>query len=83
MVWRCVSYDCKLDLKTVRCSLTEQRYKQDIIAASVVPQFDYHPLRTMLIFLDEKARVHQARDVMAYLHDEEVETLTSPAGSPD
>jgi hypothetical protein len=35
MVWGCVSYDCKLDLITVRGILNVQIYRQNILEASV------------------------------------------------
>jgi hypothetical protein len=35
MVWGCVSYDCKLDLITVRGILNGQIYRQNILEASV------------------------------------------------
>jgi hypothetical protein len=53
MVWGCVSYDCKLDLITVRGNLNGQIYRQDIFEASVVPHFDNHPLNTRHVFIDD------------------------------
>ncbi|CAG2211782.1 unnamed protein product [Mytilus edulis] len=85
MVWGCVSYDCKLDLKTVRgnLKLNGQRHQQGILQASAVPNFDNHLLKTRPIFMDDYARPHRSRAVTAYLHDESVETLPWPACSPD
>ncbi|VDI76837.1 Hypothetical predicted protein [Mytilus galloprovincialis] len=60
MVWGCVSYDSKLDLKTVRGNLKGQRYQQEILQARP-------------ICVDDNARSHRTRDVTAYLHDESVE----------
>ena len=39
MVWGCVSYDCKLDLITVRGNLNGQIYRQNILEAIVVPVY--------------------------------------------
>ena len=51
-----LSYDCKLDLITVRGNLNEQIYRQNILEASVVPHFDNHPLNTRPVFMDDNAR---------------------------
>jgi hypothetical protein len=62
-MWGCVSYDCKLDLITVRGNRNGQIYRQNILEASVVPHFDNHPLNTMSVFMDDNARPHRARVV--------------------
>jgi hypothetical protein len=53
MVWGCVSYECKLDLITVRGDLNGQIYRQNIFEASVVPHFDNHYLNTSHVFIDD------------------------------
>ena len=53
MVWECVSYDCKLDLITVRGNLNGQMYRQNILEADVVPHFDNHPLNTRPVFMPD------------------------------
>jgi hypothetical protein len=84
MMWGCVSYDCKLDLITVRGNRNGQIYQQNILEASVVPHFDNHPLNTMSVFMDDNARPHRARVVPTdYLRDESITTLPWPARSPD
>ena len=69
MVWECPSYDCRLDLITVRVDLNGQIYRQNILEASVVPHFDNHPLNTRPVFMDDNARPHRALVVTDYLHD--------------
>jgi transposase len=83
MVWGCVSYDCKLDLITVRGNLNGQIYRQNILEASVVSHFDNHPLNTRHVFMDENARPHRTRVVTDYLRDESITTLPWSARSPD
>ena len=57
MVWGCVSYDCKLDLITVRGNLNGQIYRQNILEASVVPHFDNHPLNTTPVFMPDPTKL--------------------------
>jgi transposase len=83
MVWGCVSYDCKLDLITVRGNLNGQIFRQTILETSVVPHFDNHPLNTRPVFMDDNARSQIARVVTDYLCDEWITTLPWPARSPD
>jgi len=79
----CVSYDCKLDLITVRSNLNGQIYRQNVLEASVVPHFDNHPLHTRLVFMDDNARLYRARVVTDYLRCESITTLPWLARSPD
>jgi hypothetical protein len=65
MVWGCASYDCRLDLITVRVNLNGQIYRQNILETSVVPHFDNHPWNKRPVFMDDSARSHRAR-VMTY-----------------
>ena len=83
MVWGCVSYDCKLDLITVRGNLNGQIYRQNILEAGVVPHFDNHPLNTRPVFMDDNARSQIARVVTDYLRDESITTHPWPVRSPD
>jgi hypothetical protein len=83
MVWGCVSYNCKLDLITVRGNLNGQNYRQNILEESVVAHFDKHPLNTRPVFMDDNARSHRALVVTDYLRDESKATLPCPARSPD
>jgi hypothetical protein len=75
MVWGSVSYDCKLDLITVRGNLNVQIYRQNILKLSVVPHFDKHPLNTRPVFMDDNAISHRGRVVTDYLHDESITTF--------
>ena len=61
MVWGCVSYDCKLDLITVRGTFNVQIYRQNILEASIVPHFDNHPLNTRPVLMDDNAKPHRTR----------------------
>ena len=79
----CVSYDCKIDLITVRGNLNGQSYRQHILETSILPHFDNHPLNTRSVFMDDNARPHRARVVTDYLRDESITTLPWPARSPD
>jgi hypothetical protein len=83
MVWGCASYDCSLDLITVRVNLNWQIYRQNILEASVVPHFDNHPLNTRPVFMDDSARPHRDRVITDYLRDESITTLPWPARSPN
>ena len=65
----CVSYDCKVDLITVRDNLNGKIYRQNILEASVVPHFDNHSLYTWPVFMDDNCRPHRARVVTYYLRD--------------
>ena len=67
MVWRCISYDCKVDLITIPMTLNAQRYQQEVLDAAVIPHFDNHPLATRPIFMDHNARPHRGRAVIANL----------------
>jgi len=77
------SYDCKLDLITVRGNLNGQIYLQNILEASVLAHFDNHPLNTRPVFMDDNASPHIARVVTDCLSDESINTLPWPARSPD
>lgn len=83
MVWGFVSYDCKLDLITVRGNLNGQSHQQNILEASVVAHFENHPLNTRPIFMDDNARPHRARLVTDYLGDKSITTLPWPARRGD
>ena len=83
MVWGCVSYDCNLDLITVRGNLNGQIYRPNILEASGVPHFDNLPLNTRPVFMDDNSRPHRARVVTDYLRDVSITTLPWPVRSPD
>ena len=83
MVWGCVSYDCNLDLITVRGNLKWQIYRPNILEASGAPHFDNHPQNTRSVFMDDNARPHRARVVIDYLRDESIITHPWPVRSPD
>ena len=83
MVWGCISWDCKMDLITIRGNLNGPRYQQEILERAVVPHFDNHPLATRPIFMDDNARPHRAHAVTQFLQQNAVETIPRPAMSPD
>ena len=59
----------KLPMTTVRGNINDQQYMQDILRPVVVPHFDHHPLATRPLFMDDKARPHRPRAVMANLQN--------------
>ena len=83
MVWGCISYDCKLDLLIKPMTLNAQRCQQEVLGVAVIPQFDNHPLATRPIFMDDNARPHRGRAVIAHSRNNAIETLPWPARSPD
>jgi hypothetical protein len=83
IVWRCISYDCKLDLVTIQGNLTGDQYIRDVLQPVVVPHFDNHPLATRPVYMDDNARLHRSRGVTAYLQSEAVTSVPWPAMSPD
>ncbi len=46
MVWGCISWDCKMDLITIRGNLNGPWYQQEILERAVDPHFDNHSLET-------------------------------------
>ena len=50
---------------------------------AVIPHFDNHPLATRPIFMDDNARPHRGRAVIAHLQNNAIEILPWPARSPD
>ena len=83
MMWGCFSYDCKLDLITIPVTLNAHRCQQEVLDAAVIPHFDNHPLATRPIFIDDNARSHRGRAVIAHLRNNAIETLPWLARSPD
>jgi hypothetical protein len=82
-VWGCFSFDCKLDLYVLDGNLTSQKYRDNVLASGVVPNFDNHALADRSMFMDDNARPHRARSVQHYLPQEAVQTIPWPAMSPD
>ena len=74
MVWGCLSYDHKLDLKVVRQTLTGQRYIDDILEPIVYPHFRAHQAARP-IFQDDNVHTHRARIVTNSLVQEGIENL--------
>ena len=83
MVWGCMSYDCKLDLLTIRGNLNGVRYMQEVLNPVLVPHFDNHPLASRPIFMDDNARPHRSRLVTDFLNNNAITKLPWPAMSPD
>ena len=79
----CFSIDCKLDLYVLDGNLTGRKYRDNVLAARVVPHFDNHALADRPIFMDGNARPHITRIVQHYLQQEAVQTIPWPAMSPD
>ena len=83
MVLECIYHDCKLDLVTIHGNLTDDQYTRDVLQPVVVPHFDNHPLATRPVYMDDNARPHRSRAVIAYLQSEAVTSVPWPAMSPD
>ena len=73
----------KLDHITIPMTLKAQRYQQEVPDVAVIPHFDNHPLATRRIFMDDNARPHRGRTVIAHLQSNAIETLPWPARSHD
>ena len=56
----CISHDCKLDLVTIQGNLTGDQYIRDVLQPVVVSHFDYHPLATRPVYIDDNARPHRS-----------------------
>jgi hypothetical protein len=82
-VWGCFSFDCKLDLYVLDGNLTDQNYRDNVLAPRVVTHFDNHALADRPMFMDDNARPHRARIVQHFLQQEAVQTIPCPAMSPD
>ena len=82
-VWGCFSFDCKLDLYVLDGNLTDQKYRDNVLAPRVVPHFDNHALADRPMFMDGNAKPHIARIVQHVLQQEAVQTIPWPAMSPD
>lgn len=83
MVWGCLSHDCKLDLVTIQGNLTGNQYIDNVLQPVVIPHFDNHALASRPVYMDDNARPHRSRAVLAYLQTNAVTTLPWPAMSPD
>ena len=65
MVWGRISYVCKLDLITIILTLNAKWYQQEVLDATVIPHFDNHPFATRPVLMDDNARTHRGRAVIA------------------
>jgi hypothetical protein len=61
------SFDCKLDLYVLDGNLTDQKYRDNVLAPRVVPHFDNRALADRPMFMDDNARPHRARIVQHFL----------------
>ena len=59
-VWFFSSFNCKLDLHVLQCNLNDVAYHDNVLNAPVGPH--NHILADRLIFMDDNARLHRARD---------------------
>lgn len=62
---------------TVRGSLNSDQYTREVLRPIVVSNFDYHPLAARPVFIDENAKPHHSRSVIAFLQGEAL-TVMSP-----
>ena len=72
-----------MNLIAIPMTLNAQWYQQEVLDAAVIPHFDNDPLATRPIFMDDNARPHRGRTVIAHLRNNANETLPWPARSPD
>ena len=82
-IWGCFSFDCKLDLYVLDGNLTGQKYRDNVLAPRVVPNFYNHAFADRPKFMDDNARPHRARIGQHVLQQEAVQTIPWPAMSPD
>ncbi len=80
MVWGAICHNGRTELITVRGTLTSDRYCQEVIVPFVVP---FIQGRNGMIFQQDNARAHSARNTQAVLAEHNVQTLHWPAKSPD
>jgi transposase len=64
-------------------NLSGVAYRDNVLNATVVPQFDNHPLADGLIFMDNNARPHRPRIVREFRQQEAIDTFQGPAVSLD
>jgi transposase len=83
MVLGCISHDCKLDLVTLPGNLTGDQYIREVLQPVVVPHFDNHPLASSPLYMDDNARTHRSRTVIAYRQSEAMTSVPWPAMNPD
>ncbi|XP_071097916.1 serine-rich adhesin for platelets-like [Haliotis cracherodii] len=81
MVWGGITAAGRTDLHVVAGRVTDQYYRDNILAAHVVPFARRHGRR--FIFQDDNASFHRARIVTDYLQQQHITTLPWPALSPD
>lgn len=79
MVWGGIAFGLRTELRFVNGTLTAQQYRDSILQPCVVPLVR----ERNLIFQQDNARPHVARDNMDYLAANDVEVLPWPAFSPD
>lgn len=75
MIWGNISHDCKMYLVTIRRNINSDQYIRDVLRAVVVPHFDSHPLGARPVGMDNNARPHRSRAVIAFLQGEAVTAL--------
>ncbi len=78
MVWGAICHNGRTELITVRGTLTSDRYCQEVIFPFVVP---FIQGRSGMIFQQDNARAHSARNTQAVLAEHNVQTLHWPAKS--
>ena len=83
MVLGCISHDCKLELVTLPGNLTGDQYIREVLQPVVVPHFDNHPLASSPLYMDDNARTHRSRTVIAYRQSEAMTSVPWPAMNPD
>lgn len=81
MVWGGVSYDNRTGLVIVDNNLNANRYCNEILRPQVLPFIQRHGQH--VIFQQDNARAHTARQTTLFLQQNNVNVLEWPARSPD
>lgn len=83
MVWGAIAYGSRSPLLFIRGSMTAARYVNEVLQATLLPYLDDRPLRPQVLFQQDNARPHIARQTMDFLQQAGVNLLPWPPRSPD
>ena len=81
MIWGAIFFHHRFRPVVVRGSLTDVRYRDEILAQVVVPLMNAN--RQLTVFRQDNARCHTARVCADYLQQQQVNVLPWPAKSQD
>ena len=72
MVWGCIGYGSRSLLVFIRGSVTSQRYVEDVVEPHLLP---FLKAQHGLVFQQNNARPHIARNILNFFEKSEVELL--------